>query len=157
MNHNMTKPTKWVCASKDSDQPGHPPSLTRVFAVRSMGSQGPNDMGTAETLIRLGECPGWSESLLGAQSFCWFCHVVAQILSQNSALKCHLNTWNEIFPQNCFVWICHLVYISSRDCRYTLKFEPRHEKTCLRGLRPGQDSNQSAPQLTLARDLISLV
>ena len=30
------------CApSEDSDQPGHPPSLIRVFAVRSMGSQGP--------------------------------------------------------------------------------------------------------------------
>ena len=26
----------------DSDQPGHPPSLIRVFAVRSMGSLGPN-------------------------------------------------------------------------------------------------------------------
>ena len=24
--------------SEDSDQPGHPPSLIRVFAVRSMGS-----------------------------------------------------------------------------------------------------------------------
>ena len=31
----MTKPTKWTCApSEDSDQPGHPPSLIRVFAVR---------------------------------------------------------------------------------------------------------------------------
>ena len=30
------------CApSEDSDQPGHPPSLIRVFAVRSMGSPGP--------------------------------------------------------------------------------------------------------------------
>ena len=28
-----------TCApSEDSDQPGHPPSLIRVFAVRSMGS-----------------------------------------------------------------------------------------------------------------------
>ena len=31
------------CApSEDSDQPGHPPSLIRVFAVRLMGSQWPN-------------------------------------------------------------------------------------------------------------------
>ena len=29
---------------------------------------------TAKTLIKLGGCPGWSESSLGAQSFCWFCH-----------------------------------------------------------------------------------
>ena len=31
-----------ACApSEDSDQPGHPPSLIRVFAVCLMGSQGP--------------------------------------------------------------------------------------------------------------------
>ena len=29
-------------SSEDSDQHGHPPSLIRVFAVRSMGSLGPN-------------------------------------------------------------------------------------------------------------------
>ena len=30
---------KMACApSEDSDQPGYPPSLIRVFAVRSMGS-----------------------------------------------------------------------------------------------------------------------
>ena len=35
-------------------------------------------MRTAKTLIRLGGCPGWSESLLGAHSFCWFYHEAAQ-------------------------------------------------------------------------------
>ena len=70
------------CApSKDSDQTGHLPSLFRVFAVRSMGSYGSklSSCGQQKTLIRLGECPGWSESSLGAQSFCWFCHEVAHI------------------------------------------------------------------------------
>ena len=38
-------------------------------------------MRTAKTLIRLGGCPGWSESSLGAQPHCWFCHVVAQIFT----------------------------------------------------------------------------
>ena len=28
---------------------------------------------------RMGGCPGWSESLLDAHSFCWFCHVAAHI------------------------------------------------------------------------------
>ena len=37
-------------------------------------------MRTAKTLIRLGRYPGWHESSLGAQSFCWFCHVAAHIL-----------------------------------------------------------------------------
>ena len=33
---------KMACApSKDSDHPGHPPSLIRFFAVRSVGSWGP--------------------------------------------------------------------------------------------------------------------
>ena len=36
-------------------------------------------MRTAKTLIRLGGCPGWSESSVGAQPFCWFCHVADQI------------------------------------------------------------------------------
>ena len=36
------KTNKMTCApSEDSDQPGHPPSLIRVFAVRSKDSQGP--------------------------------------------------------------------------------------------------------------------
>ena len=35
---------------------------------------------TAKTLIRLGGCPGWSESSLGAQSLCWFCHVAAHVI-----------------------------------------------------------------------------
>ena len=43
--------------SEDSNQPGHPPSLIRVFAVPSMGSLGPN---------------------FCFRSFCWFCHAVAQ-------------------------------------------------------------------------------
>ena len=33
------KINKMACApTEDSDQPGHPPSLIRVFAVRSVGS-----------------------------------------------------------------------------------------------------------------------
>ena len=36
-------------------------------------------MRTAKTLIRLGGCPGWSESSLGAQRHCWFCHEAARI------------------------------------------------------------------------------
>ena len=36
-------------------------------------------MRTVKTLIRLGGCPSSSESSLGIQSFCWFCHEAAQI------------------------------------------------------------------------------
>ena len=36
-------------------------------------------MRTAKTLIRLGGCPGWSESSLGTEPHCWFCHVAAHL------------------------------------------------------------------------------
>ena len=69
-----------LCAHKDSDQPGHPPSLIRVFAVRSMGSLGPNFASGGQRWL-------WSDwadaqadlSLRWAhRSFCWFCRAVAQ-------------------------------------------------------------------------------
>ena len=39
--HAKTNKVTFV-PSEDSDQPGHPPRLVRVFAVRSVGSLGPN-------------------------------------------------------------------------------------------------------------------
>ena len=39
MSQSTTKATKWCKPSEDSDQPGHPPSLIRVFtAWRNIGS-----------------------------------------------------------------------------------------------------------------------
>ena len=79
LSHDMTKPTKWLCverrlrsarASTQSDQRlrcPHEESLGQHLLIES----------TAKTLIRLGGCPGRSESSLGAHSFCWFCHVTA--------------------------------------------------------------------------------
>ena len=63
------KTNKMICVpNEESDQPGHPPSLIRVFAVRM---KNPWVLGytliAQWRLIRLGRCPGWSESSLGAQ------------------------------------------------------------------------------------------
>ena len=67
-----------VCApSEDSDQPGHPPSLIRVFAVRMKKACVLSYPLSAQWRRW---CPGWSESSLGAHSFCWFCHGVAHIV-----------------------------------------------------------------------------
>ena len=55
--------------SEDSDQLGHPPSLIRVFAVCMKKAWVlSNLLSTQQRLIRLGRCPGWSESLLGAHA-----------------------------------------------------------------------------------------
>ena len=70
------------CApSEDSDPPGHPPSLIRVFAVRVKKAWVLSyPISAQRRLIRMGRCLGWSESSLGAHSFCWFCHVAAHLL-----------------------------------------------------------------------------
>ena len=62
------KTNKMTCApSEDSEQPGHLPNLIRVFAMRSMGSLGPKISSCEQRrLIRLGVCPGYSESSMGA-------------------------------------------------------------------------------------------
>ena len=74
---------KGCAPSEDSDQPGHPPSLIRVFAVPSKGSKRPR-------LSSCGQQRLWS-NWAGAQAdlsfrwaympFCWFCHKVAQLSS----------------------------------------------------------------------------
>ena len=63
-----------ICASsEDFDQPGHPPSLIRVFAVRMKKPWVLSyPLSTQWRLIRLGGCPGWSESLLGSHHFVGF-------------------------------------------------------------------------------------
>ena len=67
------------CApSENSDQPGHPPSLIRVFAVHMKKARVLSYPMSAQRILW---CPGWSESSLGAHTFCWFCHVAAHLLN----------------------------------------------------------------------------
>ena len=89
------QPTKQLCApSEDSDQPGHPHSLIRVFAVCFMGSWGPNDcLCGQQRLIRLGRCPGWFESSLCAQ-------VILLVLSCASSFSVAIT---ETLVRGCFV------------------------------------------------------
>ena len=72
-----------ACApSKDSDQPGHLLSLIRVFAVCMKKAGVLSYPLSAQRRLWsdwVDGCPGWSESSLGAHSFCWFCHVAAQM------------------------------------------------------------------------------
>ena len=56
------------------DQPGHPPSLIRVFTVRvKKGTHWAHKEDSDQT-----------ESLLGAQSFCLFCHEAAHLCSSRT-------------------------------------------------------------------------
>ena len=83
----MTKPTMWLCAqrrlrsawaSAQSDQSlrGH---MKKAWVLSY-------PLSAQRRLIRLGGCPGWYESSLGAQSLCWFCHVAAHIITVSFVL-----------------------------------------------------------------------
>ena len=81
MSRIMTKPTSGMCtqrrlrsawASTQFDQ------SRRCLHEEILGPQLPIQH-SAKTLTRLGGCSGWSESSLGAHSFCWFCHEVAHM------------------------------------------------------------------------------
>ena len=79
-----------MCApSEDSDQPGHSPRLIRVFTVcMNKAWLHSYPMSAQWKLIRLGGCPGWSKSSLGA-------HVILLILSWagSNHLFRTVNTW----------------------------------------------------------------
>ena len=51
-------------------------------------------------LIRLGGCPGWSESSLGTQSCCWFCHEVAHLGSLRYMWYCTHSRQSNLFHCN---------------------------------------------------------
>ena len=75
------KTNKMACApSEGSDQPGHPPSLIRVFAVRMKKARILSFLLSAQRRL----WSDWADAQtdlfsLGAKTFCWFCHEVDQI------------------------------------------------------------------------------
>ena len=107
------KTNKMICApSEDSDQPGHPPSLIRVSAVRlkqtwalsypvSAQRRLWSDWVDAQADLRLWSY--WADaqadlSLRWAQkSFCWFCHEVAQNASTSSIHMQHIYISSHFF------------------------------------------------------------
>ena len=102
MSCDMTKQQNECAPSEDSDQPGHPPSLIRVFAVCMKKAWVLSYPLSAQwRLIRLGGCPGWSKSSLGAQSLCWFCHVVAHIMTYLQTVKLQCSNSEHIFFRSC--------------------------------------------------------
>ena len=62
-------------------------SVSSLSAWRKRGSLATH-WAQAKTLIRLGGCPGWSESDLVAHSFCWFCHAVAHVIKAFNSTSC---------------------------------------------------------------------
>ena len=71
-----------ACApNEDLDQPGHPPSLIRVFTVRSMGSLGPKLSSCGQQRLRSDWADAQADLSLrwAHMPFCWFCHAAAKM------------------------------------------------------------------------------
>ena len=70
-SHSLTKPKWCYVPNEDSDQPEHQPSdKSSLSAWRNRVLRCP--LSTQQRLIRLGRCPGWSESSLGVRHFIGF-------------------------------------------------------------------------------------
>ena len=78
------KTIKMACApSENSDQPQHLPSLIRFFAVHMKKPWALSySLSAQRRLVRLGGCPGWSESSLGA-------HAILLVLSWDGSQLIH--------------------------------------------------------------------
>ena len=101
------KTNKIACApSEDSDQPVWASAQFDQSSWRKLGSLATH-WAQVKTLIRLGRCPGWSESLLGARHFVGF--VMMRLISK---------IWRLLF---------YCLRISQTDAS---RIEPLHKKTC---------------------------
>ena len=136
-NHSMKHLiTKWA-ASWQNQQNG----MCAQRRLRSAWASAQSDQSSLWRLIRLGGCPGWSESSLGTQSFCWFCDDAAQIL------KC---PWY-------FQLSVHYRCKPGDSTRYRKKqqhrsvFEPHHDKTNRMACAPSEDSDQPGHPPSLIR------
>ena len=80
------KTNKMACApGKDSDQPGHLPSLIRVFTVHMKKPWVLSyPLSAQRRLIRLADAQA-DLSLCMGQSFCWFCHEAAHFYKSQMA------------------------------------------------------------------------
>ena len=86
MSRDMTKPTKWVCAlwrlrSACASAQSEQSSLCTQWVAKDPS------FFHAETLIRLGRCPGWSESSLGAHAILLVLSCVAHFFFAPYVLK----------------------------------------------------------------------
>ena len=115
--HKQTKQTKWHVGPAKTDQPGYRPSL-RCSHEETLGPLS-YSMSTQWRLIRL----GWSESSLGAQLFCWFCHEVAHMF--------YLLFLTETF------WTLNRCCILQRSI-WAFTYEPQHDKTNKMSVRPAK-------------------
>ena len=128
---NISRAASWQnqqcgCApSEDSDQPGHPPSLIRVFTVRLMGSLGPK-------LSLCGQRRLWSDwaDAQADQSLCWaYNHFVGFVMRQFIIL------WHYLWISGKFTRLETNAKLKSCSDHLELRPSPRYWQLCHKGTR----------------------
>ena len=118
MSRDMTKLTKWLCAQRRLRSARA--SADQCLCCPHEESLGPSlpIERTATTLIRLGGCPGWSESSLGAHHFAGF------VMSHNYSCRQMLSTcavnFSVILAYNC-KWQFP-IELSPFECTFSMCF-----------------------------------
>ena len=112
--------------SEDSDQSRHPPSLIRVFAVRSVGSLGPNAFSCGQRRL----WSDWADAQVDP-SLCWApSHFVGFDMSRLNLLSTPAD-----FPISSAMAAAST---SSRKIEWCASSEPRHDKTNKVNVRPAK-------------------
>ena len=123
----MTKPTKWsVCPAKTLISLGiHP--VWSVFTVRLKKALVLSyPLSAQRRLIRLGGCPGCSESSLGTQSFCWFCHAAAHLFLLMRRQLCpppHTHIFCGENVAKCHQNLLFLSKVKDQSCEFQLSLD----------------------------------
>ena len=125
LSHLMTKQQSDCAPSEDSDQPGHPPSLIRVFAFRMKKTWVLNYTLSAQRRL-------WSDwaDVQADLSLRWaHSHFVGFFMSwlilrarATSGLSCYCNLWTQTL-------VNQIIF------RLLFWYEPPHEKTCFCHMR----------------------
>ena len=166
LSHDMKKPTKWVCAQRDPDQPGHLPSLIRVFAVLSMGSLAPklsscgqrilwSDWANAQADLSL----RWAHTHFVGFVMSWLIFVIMLksahiVFSYSKTSKRHRRTGKQCRPWAEAIWSGSALHVFAQTSKYMYYeillrrhntqtiFEPEHDKSNKITCTPSEDSDQ---------------
>ena len=81
MSHDMTKPTKWLCAQRRQISLGICPVWSESSLYAQWVAKDPSFRhADSDDSDQIGRCQGWSESSLRTHAICWFCHEATYLL-----------------------------------------------------------------------------
>ena len=98
MNHLMTKTNKMTVPPANSDQPGHPSSLIRVFAAAQWVAKDPSFLSAdSKDSDQTGRMPSDLSLRWAHMPFCWFFHEAAHMFKDITIwLKKFHTIWGQL-------------------------------------------------------------